>query len=97
MTLSGFAKPTVSIPSGRVKTHRARPQPTAASVGVTCPMRSHIMRWLKTPHEKALEHEVEGLTIRLRHTESALRALYDLLDEYRDTGTLVLPPRRLWP
>ena len=66
-------------------------------------MRERISRWLKSPMERALESEVEGLTIRLQHAEAQLRALYEALDEWHNTGSdsksdyLALPPRRDWP
>ena len=60
-------------------------------------MRSHIMRWLKTPEDRAYEADLNGALIQIEHLQAQVRELYDLLDEYRDTGTLVLPPRRLWP
>ena len=57
-------------------------------------MRKRIAHWLKTPQDRALESEVEGLTIRLQDAEAQLRALYEALDE---GCTVILPPRRLWP
>tara|TARA_Y100001951_G_scaffold72530_1_gene59431 strand:+ start:307 stop:480 length:174 start_codon:yes stop_codon:yes gene_type:complete len=57
-------------------------------------MRERISRWLNSPKDRALEREVEGLTIRLQLAEAQLRALYDALDE---GCTVILPPRRLWP
>ena len=66
-------------------------------------MRERISRWLKSPMDRALESEVEGLTIRLQHAEAQLRALYEALDEWHNSGSdtnsdyLALPPRRDWP
>ena len=57
-------------------------------------MRKRISRWLNRPKDRALESEVEGLTIRLEHAEAQLRARYEALDE---GCTVILPPRRLWP
>ena len=60
-------------------------------------MRSHVMRWLQTPKDRAIEQELEGLTIQVRLLTQQVQALYDLLDEYQSTGTLILPPSRLRP
>ena len=65
-------------------------------------MRKNIVRWLMTPHDRALETEVEGLTIRLQQAEAQLKALYQALDEWHNSGKdypdyLALPPRRDWP
>ena len=74
-------------------------------------MRKNIVRWLMTPHDRALETEVEGLTIRLQQAEAQLKALYQALDEWHNSGGgrrgkmnlenypdyLALPPRRDWP
>ena len=60
-------------------------------------MRSHLMRWLETPTDRAIEQELEGLTIQVGLLTEQVRALYDLLDEYQSSGTLILPPWRLRP
>ena len=60
-------------------------------------MRGHIMRWLETPKDRAIEQELEGLTIQVGLLTEQVRALYDLLDEYQSSGTLILPPWRLRP
>ncbi len=60
-------------------------------------MRSHIMRWLETPKDRAIEHELEGLTIQIELLTQQVRTLYDLLDEYQSSGILILPPSRLRP
>ena len=60
-------------------------------------MRSHIMRWLETPKDRAIERELEGLTIQVGLLTEQVRALYDLLGEYQSSGTLILPPWRLRP
>jgi len=69
-------------------------------------MRKNIVRWLMTPHDRALETEVEGLSIRLQQAEGQLKALYQALDEWHNQRSdstenypeyLALPPRRHWP